>query len=298
MKTIILFIFAICATHSLKSQNMWKDYIIGKPMQGYAEAKKSTADSWGLNYKAIFAGCVISEETQKTSEECEKNNTEYFKSLEYKFGKDWIKAFNLDVRKEMNRTVYAKDTGLWIDPVLGKPYLRHFEAKQALAKKWGINYKPEFLGCEVSDESRAEVQKIMDASNEYLERLNTRLGDQWEEAFNKEVKLELTKQNAEIVPVSEDPLKVTDGWVDCIMGKPNTIYIDARKAVAKEWKITYVPYFMGCKRSKNRIAQKKKITATNNKYFESLKEKFGSDWRPLFDRDVEKKMIGIKNSSK
>jgi hypothetical protein len=298
MKTILLFIFAICATTSGRSQNMWNDYIIGKPMQGYAEAKKATADSWGLNYKAIFAGCIISEETRKTQEECEQNNTEYFRSLEYKFGKDWLKAFNLDVRKEMNRTVYAKDTGMWVEPVVGKPFISHFEAKKAIAKKWGIHYKAEFLGCQVSDESRAEVQQIMDKSNQYIVRLNTRLGDEWQEAFNREVKLEMAKQNAEVVPVSDDPLKVTDGWVDCIMGKPNTIYIDTRKSVAKEWKITYVPYFMGCKRNKKMIDQKKKITATNEQYFKKLSEKYGADWRIVFDQEVEKAMNEIKNSNK
>jgi hypothetical protein len=267
-------------------------------MQGYAEAKKATADSWGLNYKAIFAGCIISEETRKTQEECEQNNTEYFRSLEYKFGKDWLKAFNLDVRKEMNRTVYAKDTGLWIELIVGKPFMSHFEAKKAVAKKWGIHYKPEFMGCIVGDEPRAEVQQILEASEQYLHRLNTRLGDKWQEAFNREVKLELTKQNAEIIPISEDPLKVRDGWVDCILGKPNKIYIDARKAVAKEWKITYVPYFMGCKRSKKSIAQRDKITANNVQYFDKLSENYGQDWRILFDREVEKTMNKMKHNSK
>lgn len=191
MKTLALLWVALSSICTMHAQDKWEDYIIGKPMPGYVEAKKLTAKQWGLNYKALFAGCVFTDEMRQKQQSLKKSNTRYFKKIAKKWGADWQQKFNLDVRKEMNRTVYASDTAVWVDIVQGKPYMAYFEAKEAIAKKWGINYKAVFLGCDISQSPDKTLRDKVEKSAQYLTRLNARLGDDWQKHLEEEVQLAL-----------------------------------------------------------------------------------------------------------
>ena len=193
MKTISLAITLLFCALSIHAQDTWEDYILGKPMKGYIDAKKATAQQWGLNYKAIFAGCIMSEKTQKKQAAFEKSNALYFKKIAQKRGEDWQSIFRLDVGKEMNRTVFAKDTAVWLEIVQGRPNIAYFEAKETLAKKWGIHYKAVFLGCDISQSPDKSLQTKLEKSAQYLSRLNARLGDNWQDVLEKEVQSALIK---------------------------------------------------------------------------------------------------------
>ena len=77
-------------------------------------------------------------------------------------------------------------------------------------------------------------------------------------------------------------LSAQDKWVDLIAGKPNMEYIDAKKELAKSWKIAYEPIMLGCVLDSvqlNRIAVQDSLNA---KYFEQLTQKIGHDWKEDF----------------
>jgi len=288
MKHIFILLITITTAIQMQAQNIWKDYVIGRPMAGHFEAKKTTAEEWGINYQAIFAGCVLTDEVNKQHQEYKKGNEEYFERLASTFGKDWQRHFNLDVQKKLNLS--SKDTGVWIEPVMGKPYMPHFDATRIVAKKWGINYEVKFLGCVVDDEKTAEMEKIMSESNAYTNRLTARFGEKWEEEFNREVKLETAKMTAPIIPIPDDATKAKDIWVDYVIGKPNMSYFDAKKAIAKEWGIPYATNFMDCRRTAHLVNKRKKANAQNEKLFVKLAKRYGEDWKEHFDREVQKKI--------
>jgi hypothetical protein len=287
MKHLFILLITITTGIHMQAQNVWKDYVIGRPMAGYFEAKKITAEEWGINYEAIFAGCILTDEVDTLYKKYKAENEKYFQTLASKFGKDWQRYFNLDVQKKANLT-HSRDTAVWIEPVMGKPYIQHFNAKEIVAKKWGINYEPRFLGCVVDDTKTAEMETILLGSNAYISRLTARFGEKWEKEFNREVKLEVAKINAPITPIP-DATNTKDIWVDAIIGKPNASYFNAKKAIAKEWGIQYVTNFMGCKRSA-KMMKLKKINIENEKYFVKLTKQYGEDWILHFNREVQKKI--------
>ncbi len=76
----------------------------------------------------------------------------------------------------------------WIDAVIGKPFMPHFEAKAKIAKKWGINYEPLFLGCVVDDELLAEREAREKSNEAYFAKLEAKFGKDWRKKFDAEVK--------------------------------------------------------------------------------------------------------------
>lgn len=293
MKPIVLLVFITTLSPTLNAQNMWNDYLIGRPMMHYVESKEAVAKEWGIQYKIDMAGCIVSDETEKKMAEYDKQNEPYFKELEANFGKNWLHYFNLDVRKKMFIADSASNKGVWRQPVIGKPYMQHFEAKKAVAAKWGIRYEPYFLGCDLSDESSTAAQKIADESEEYLRSVAANFGEEWEKEFEKEVQLEIAKKNAPIVPMPDKPTANKATWSECIIGKPNETYFKAKQAVAKEWGIAYMPYFMGCRRMNALVKQQAAVGKTNKIYLNSLAERYGADWEERFNIEVKKKYLGF-----
>ncbi len=294
MKTFSLCTLLLFCTLSTYAQDRWEDYIMGRPMQGYAEAKEATAKRWGLEYKAVFGGCVVSEATQKTQKSAQTNNQLYFESVEKRYGNDWLDAFKLDVRIEMNRTIYANDSAVWIEILQKEQDSAYLDSKKAIAQKWGIRYQAFLLRAQ-NGQLAAELQDLnIDESDRYLRRLDSRLGEQWSAAFSKEVSLERAKRKA--VPVDSANLETRSGlaWVDAVVGRPFMPLFEARKAVAATWKIAYVAQFMGCSPSTKHRQTLQKAQKSNQQYFQSISKRYGSDWRRLFDRAVEQKMVQLQ----
>ena len=62
------------------------------------EAFSRVAQRWGITFKSN--GCVINNSLKR---KIEKNNTEAFKNIERKYGKDWKEKFNEEVKKEVKQ---------------------------------------------------------------------------------------------------------------------------------------------------------------------------------------------------
>ena len=56
------------------------------------------AKRWGIKFEST--GCVINNSLKR---KIEKNNTEAFKNIERKYGKDWKEKFNEEVKKEVKQ---------------------------------------------------------------------------------------------------------------------------------------------------------------------------------------------------
>lgn len=289
MKIITFFIIIMSINDSILAQYTWNDYIMGKPMMGYMEAKEAVAKEWGIEYKVEMLGCVLTEKEEKRMQELDAQNQSCFQNLEKNFGKDWQLLFNLDVRKKMFINDTLNNKGTWVEPVIGKPYLAHFDAKKIVAAKWGIRFEPYFLGCEVSPEVQAEAEQVAAKSADYERLIASHFGEDWQKYFEKELNFEIAKKNAPIVPMPDKPIANKETWSEIVIGKPVEEYFQAKQAVAKEWGIAYMPYFMGCKFTKKLQKQKATIEKTNQVYFKTLAERYGADWEMYFNIDVAKK---------
>jgi hypothetical protein len=51
---------------------------------------------------------------------------------------------------------------------------------------------------------------------------------------------------------------------------------------------------MGCSPSTKHRQTLQKIQKSNQQYFQSMSKRYGSDWRRLFDRAVEQKMVQLQ----
>jgi hypothetical protein len=74
----------------------WVEYHIGElPPQGYYATFDSVIKKWKIRYQRIEGGC---EELPAERNKYEKDNPRYFKILERKYGKGWLKGFYADVK--------------------------------------------------------------------------------------------------------------------------------------------------------------------------------------------------------
>lgn len=292
-KTILFSVSLLFALPSF-GQDVWNDYVIGRPMAGYFDAKKAVAKAWGINYKTIFAGCIISDEINDEAQKYKIQNEAYFKQLETSLGKDWMNQFNLEVKKEQFKAIEHTPSDVWIDPVVGKPQMNHFEAKKAVAKRWGIKYRSKFLGCVVSDDVYQSAQQAMEASSNYQRRLGNHFGDGWQKIFSQEVAAEKAKLNMPPQLIEKPPSTSSDIWIDYLDQKA-ILYNQAKMTVAKAWKIAYHQRFSPTNGSKSKL-EKEYVDKNNALYFVALAKDFGDDWKLRFNIDVQKELVKLKSN--
>ncbi len=70
--------------------------------------------------------------------------------------------------------------------------MAYFDTKKAVAKEWGINYEPLFLGCMPDKPGVKEQDEEAQASNkQYLADLDEHFGKGWKELLEAEVQARL-----------------------------------------------------------------------------------------------------------
>ncbi|BDS13325.1 FEKKY domain-containing protein [Aureispira anguillae] len=290
MRSIFILLIIISTHVAITAQDSWTDYIIGRPISGYMEAKKATAQEWGIQYKAIAAGCVISDEISQKAAEYEKNNALYFETLARQYGTDWKYYFELDVKKKLAIAQSKHQTEVLYEIVMeATPNKAYYTTKQLVAKAWGINYQAKFITGELSESVKAAIQKDMLASNAYEVQLNTIFGANWKETFLKEVALAVAKNNTKQTNATSNMI-----WTDYVLGKPHLAYFEAKEALAKEWGINYQAKFMGCVLRPKMEKERKRVNQKNTAYFAVLNQQYGEDWKSHFDRAVQKKLASQK----
>ncbi len=176
-------------------------------------------------------------------------------------------------------------TNVWVDYVMGKPNMSYFEAKKALAKEWGINYKPQFMGCKMTDEMQAEQKAQRRINAQYFAKLEEQHGVDWQEKFNFELKKRLPfAQNLE-----------HQVWEYPLLGRPNSQRLEAQKAVAQAWGINFKPVILGCVPNKPGVQERRaKAHANSQAYLQAIADHFGQDWREKFEAEVNAKYKALQ----
>lgn len=190
MRTLVLLLTLTFFSLSLPAQDTWNDYVIGRPMEGYYDAKKTVAKEWGINYQTIFAGCVLSDETLAKAKGYEKSNKAYFKTLASTYGKNWMQDFELAVKKEIHRnSPYEK--GVWYEIADKNKNKAFYATKQAVAKTWGISYEVKYVSDSMNASEKAALAELFLNNNDYINQLENTFGQNWQEKLTQEVNFEL-----------------------------------------------------------------------------------------------------------
>jgi hypothetical protein len=280
MKTLLLSLIVLLFSLSLSAQNTWNDYVIGRPMVGHYDAKKTIAKEWGINYEVTFAGCVLSDEVSEKAKAYEKSNKAYFEVLATKYGQNWQQDFELDVKKEMYRNNNS-EKGTWYEVADDKQDKAFYASKKAVAKTWGISYEAQFISANMTTSEKEALTERFLASQDYMRQLENTFGQNWQDILNQEVDFELAKQTV----ASSDNV-----WIDYVVGKPYMAYFEAKKEVAKEWGINYEPNFQGCKPTPKTKKEEAKVNKVNARYFKILAQEYGKNWSASFDQAVKKRL--------
>lgn len=280
MKTLVLLLIVLSSNLSLSAQDTWNDYVIGRPMVGHYDAKKTVAKEWGINYQVTFAGCVLSDEISEKATSYQASNKIYFETLAAKYGKNWQQDFELDVKKEMHRNSDG-EKGTWYEIIESHTNKDFFTSKKAVAKTWGIAYEALFVTKNTSTSEQIEFMDHLVLNEDYMRQLENTFGPNWQKTLNQEVDLELKKQAV----TSPDNV-----WIEYVVGKPNITYFEAKKEVAKEWGINYEVQFKGCMSTPKMEKEEAKVNKVNARYFKILAQQHGKNWRASFDQAVKKRL--------
>jgi len=105
MKTIltISLLSVLTFANNVQNEPLLTKYIMGKPYMKYIKMEEIVAKEWGINLKQKFGGCVISNKEKQNKISIEKQNTQSKKYYNNKFGNNWEKRFNLEVKERTNK---------------------------------------------------------------------------------------------------------------------------------------------------------------------------------------------------
>lgn len=274
----VLFLFVTILQTRATAQQEWVDYILGRPDMYAIEARRDVAKEWGIRYRAITAGDVLTDKLRKEASRYDEQNKPYLQVLAHRYGSDWQIHFNRDVKKrhfKLIQTVSPRE-GTWYELITGRPDMHYFNTKKAVAKSWGINYEPLFVSPGLTGAAKDEAEAKTTQSYDYEVQLNQFFGENWKAWLTEETEWQLAKERT--------PKDYT--WKDPVWGQPDTTYFNAKSAVAADWGIVYEPRFLGSTRdSRATVTQYLK---NNGRYFQALYQHFGADWPTTFYREVSK----------
>lgn len=274
-----LFLFLLLLPTALFAQNVWVDYIIGRPIPGYTSSREAVAAEWGINYKPILAGDVVSDDMYVTAENHKKNNAAYLAKLDKEYGSDWKRYFQLESaikRLQANNSIEGKWVEVFSDssPNANKQYL---SAKQQLAEKWGIPY--EGIIVSAGNPPSEEQEKLMLANTHYTRHLDATLGEDWQNYFNRQLQIKLQQKTARL-----------NTWNEYLLEEVDEAYYEAKKEVLATWGINYQPYFVHCCRKKEKKMAAGDYAAKAELAKAKITALYGKGWMDHLKVEIQKKL--------
>ena len=179
----------------------------------------------------------------------------------------------------------------WVDLIVGRPDAYALEARQEVAKTWGIRYRYELAGCIACAETRSQAQALAAKNNPYFQELERRYGTDWRNYFNQEV---LQRQNF----LQQQNQPNNQVWYEVVTGRPDMHYFNTKKEVAASWGINYEPIFIA---KGITGAAKEEVTAKANQsyaYEEQLSQRLGEDWYAWITEQTEWQLAKSRNPQK
>lgn len=263
----------LCFSLFTTAQEQWNDYIVGRPFPGYMEAKKTIAEAWGIQYQAIAAGCVISDEITAQAKAYDEQNQIYFKTIAARFGDDWQHYFNLEVQKKLYQERQADLKKTWYEVLPTNSSQSLINSHKATAEAWGIPYATILADTEA--DLTTEQKEQLTASAKANKQLNAFFGHDWQKDFNREatlletIKVQKTKQH-------------TCTWTEAAAQTADQkAYQKAKATAAAIWGIQYKAVPKGSK------AKQQQLACQNEAYLKRLTEIYGKDWQQHFERVVQ-----------
>jgi len=285
-KTKLLLLLLPLLFTEVSAQDVWVDYLIGRPMQGFVAAKEKVAKKWGINYQVKLAGCVISDEINQQRITYQKQNKAYFEKIATKYGEDWQTYFNFECKVAQLKAQQPFE-GTWVDPIAGRPNDQFLTHKKAVAESWGINYKAYLLGCtfeEATPQQKAEITQ----GNPYLQRLHSYLGDDWQKHLEREAR--------------KRQLAQSDGlpgeWEEYLLEKVDESFYKAKQAVLQKWGVRYTPYFVHCCKNKEKKIKKGGYAAKAAAFRQKIAAVYGADWEKYLNIEVQQYLVDQENKQK
>ena len=260
-------------------QDIWQDYILGRPAQGLVAAKKAVAQKWGIQYKAILAGCLLNEETSQKMEDYQKANQAYLDKIATKYGENWLDYFNLEVNIEcLKKNNYIK--GKWIEPILMNEYYKElYEKKKDLATSWGLEY--EALPIDDPKTMTAEDSKKIALGNPYIQQINGSLGENWVQAF--EANFATIKQKHQS--------NIPETWKEYLLEDVDEKFYHTKQKVLADWGIQYEPYFVACCKNKDKKMREGNYATKANSVQNKISAVLGKTWKDRLQIAIQKRML-------
>lgn len=272
-----LFLFILLFPTGLIAQNVWVDYIIGRPLPGYTTSREAVAAEWGINYKPILAGDVVSDDMYVTAENHKKNNAAYLATLNENYGANWLEYFQLESaikRLQSNNTIEGKWVEVFSATNADKQYI---SARQQLAKRWGIPY--EGIVVSVDDKPSEEQEKLILANTHYSRHLDAALGEDWLNYFNRQLQIKLQQKTATLEP-----------WNEYLLEEVDETYYTTKKEVLSDWGITYQPYFVHCCRKKEKKMKEGNYAAKAEAAKAKITTLYGEGWEDQLKIEIQKRL--------
>jgi hypothetical protein len=274
MKSFILFMLLPLG---LFAQDTWVDYIIGRPLPGYTQARKAVALEWGLNYQPILAGDVVNDDMYINVEKYKKSNADYLQKIENQYGKNWLELFNLETSIQRLQS-YNPLQGKWIEFIpeiaADKSYI---SAKQEQLKAWGIPYQGIILTADATLSS--EQEKAVSESSDYLRKLTSILGENWQEYLDRQLQIKLQQKTTTL-----------DQWNEYLLEEVDETYYLAKKEVLQSWGISYEPHFVHCCKNKEKKMKAGNYAAKAATAKTKIQQLYGKGWEDQLRVEIQKKL--------
>ncbi len=276
-----LILISLLFSFSTQAQDVWQDYIIGKPMPGFAESRQQVAQEWGIKYQAIFAGCVVDESIAQKMETYNKENEIYFEKITTRYGEGWQQVFNLEAAIARTQTKNVLE-GRWIDVITEEqPDTDYYAKKGKLANQWGIDYLPLYIN-ETSTVS-ATMQAKIDSGATYVRHLGTVLGNQWQAYFDMQL--------AQSTRTNENVMQGT--WDEYLLEKVDESYYQRKKQVLANWGVAYEPHFVHCCKGKNKKMKNGGYAEKSAAFEAQMKKVYGDNWKQYLHIAIQKELKTI-----
>lgn len=178
----------------------------------------------------------------------------------------------------------------WVDFLIGKPHMQTIEARQAVAKKWGIRYSVNTAGCVASEELLAQAQAYQERNQAYFEVLAQRYGADWLTYFERDV----SKKQC-FLQQQERPLQGT--WYELIPKEQDQVkrsphYLETKAAVAATWGVRYAPLYLSQIKTDVQWAEAQAKDSQSYAYVEQITQQLGSDdWIEWIEEEVAWRLL-------
>ncbi len=169
-----------------QNQGIWYEWMVEQGDSEYYDTKKAVAAEWGIAYQAVFVKDNLSEAEKAVFQEQAAQSYTYELRLQNRLGEQWKDWIDEATRTRLKQQL-TPQSGIWTDVVWGTPNTPYYQAKTAVAKRWGIQYKTQYMGNDRQADLVQQQRALLQKNAVYFATLNRHFKSPWLAAFHREV---------------------------------------------------------------------------------------------------------------